>query len=166
MAPENVIGKLVRKKALSQKDRVFLHFKDETVTYQQLDEMSNRFAHGFKALGIIKDDKIAIMMRNHPDFLYTWFGSAKLGAVEVPINTAYKGDLLKHIINNSDSKILIIDGDLLDRLVLIKEDLTKLEQIICHGEIVEEVAESLPVPVSALERFFGEGKKEAKVKRD
>ena len=97
MIPDKVIGKLVRKKALSQKDRVFLYFKDQTVTYQQLDETSNRFAHGFKALGITKDDKIAIMMKNHPDFLYIWFGSAKLGAVEVPINTAYKGDLLKHI---------------------------------------------------------------------
>jgi crotonobetaine/carnitine-CoA ligase len=154
MVPENVIGQLVRKKALSQKDRIFLHFKDQTVTYQQLDETSNRFANGFKALGISKNDKIAMMMKNHPDFLYTWFGSAKLGAVEVPINTAYKGDLLKHIINNSDSRILIIDGDMLDRLVLIKEDLTKLEQIICHGEIVEEVSESLPGPISALERFF------------
>jgi len=154
MVPENVIGKLVRKKALTQKDRVFLRFKDKTVTYQQLDETSNRFAHGFKALGIAKNDKIAIMMKNHPDFLYTWFGSAKLGAVEVPINTAYKGDLLRHIINNSDSRILIIDGGLLHRLILIKGDLTKLEQIICHGEMVEGVSRSLPVPISALERFF------------
>jgi crotonobetaine/carnitine-CoA ligase len=154
MAPENVIGKLVREKALDQKERVFLHFKDETVTYQQLDEMSNRFAHGFRALGITKNDKIAIMIRNHPDFLYTWFGSAKLGAVEVPINIAYKGDLLTHIITNSDSKILVIDGDLLDRLLFIREDLTKLEQIICHGEIVEEVPKSFPAPISPLERFF------------
>ena len=154
MVPDNVIGKLVRKKALSQKDRLFLHFEDETVTYQQLDETSNRFANGLKALGITKNDKIAIMMKNHPDFLYTWLGSAKLGAVEVPINTAYKGELLEHIINNSDSRILIIDGDFLDRLILIREDLTKLERIICHGEMVEEVSRSLPVPISALGRFF------------
>ncbi len=151
---ENVVGNLVRKKALSQKDRVFLYFKDQTITFQQLDERANRFANGFKAQGVGKDDKIAIMMKNHPDFLYTWFGSSKVGAVEVPINTAYKGDLLKHIINNSDSKILIIDGDMLDRLLLIKEGLAKLDQIICHGEIDQEVSKSLPVPISALERFF------------
>jgi crotonobetaine/carnitine-CoA ligase len=154
MAPGDSIGTLVRQKALGQKERVFLYFKDETVTYQQLDERSNRFAHGFQALGIAENDKIAIMMKNHPDFLYTWFGSAKLGAVEVPINTAYKGDLLRHIINNSDSKVLVIDGNLLDRLLSIKEDLTKLEQIICHGEIVEEISRSLPVPISTLERFY------------
>jgi len=153
-AAENVIGRLVRRKALSRPDRVFLRFKDETVTYKQLDEMSNRFANGFMALGINKNDKIALMMKNHPDFLYTWFGSAKLGAVEVPINTAYKGDLLRHVINNSESRILIINGDMLDRLMLIKEDLAQLEQVLCHGEIDEEIAESLPVPISSLERFF------------
>ncbi len=151
---ENVVGNLVQRKARSQKDRVFLFFKDETVTYRQLDERSDRFANGFKELGIQKDDKVAIMMKNHPDFLYTWFGAVKLGAVEVPINTAYKGDLLKHIINNSDSKIIVIDEDMLDRLLLIKDDLSKVDQILCHGAINQDVTKSLPIPVSSLEEFF------------
>ena len=152
--PEEVVGELVRAKALSQQDRVFLHFKDETVSYDQLDEKSNRFANGLRALGIAKNDKIAIMMKNHPNFLYAWFAAAKLGAIEVPINTAYRGDLLRHVINNSDSTILVIDGDLLERLMLIKDDLARLKQVVCHGEIVEEVSEALPVPVAPLERFF------------
>jgi crotonobetaine/carnitine-CoA ligase len=104
----NVVGKLIQEKGRIHKDRVFLYFKDETVSYEQLDLLSNRFAHGFKDMGLQKDDKIAIMMKNHPNYLYVWFGSSKLGVVEVPINTAYKGDLLKHIINNSDSRLLII----------------------------------------------------------
>lgn len=151
---KNVVGGLVQEKAGVHKDRVFLYFKDEAVTNQQLEERSNRFANGFRDLGITKNDKIAIMMKNHPDFLYTWFGSAKLGAVEVPINNAYKGDLLKHIINNSESKILVIDVDMMDRLILIKDELPKLERIICHGEIDEEVSNSLAVPISNLEQFF------------
>lgn len=151
---ENVVGNVVHRKALSQRDRVFLYYKDQTITYQQLDERSNRFAGGLKTLGITKGDKVAILMENHPDFLYTWFGLSKLGAVEVPINTAYKGDLLRHVINNSDSKMLIIEGNLLNRLSLIKHDLSKLERIISHGEIDEEVSKSLPVPISALNEFL------------
>jgi crotonobetaine/carnitine-CoA ligase len=151
---ENAVGKLVQEKGRLHKDRVFLFFKDEKITYEQLDNVSNAFANGFRDMGVQKDDKIAIMMRNHPNFLYAWFGSAKLGAVEVPINTAYKGDLLRHIIDNSDSKILIIDGDMLDRLLLIKDELTKLEQIICHGEMDQEVAKALPVPIHPLEHLF------------
>jgi crotonobetaine/carnitine-CoA ligase len=151
---ENAVGKLVQEKGRLLKDRVFLFFKDEKVTYEQLDYLSSKFANGFRDMGIQKDDKIAIMMKNHPNFLYAWFGSAKLGAVEVPINTAYKGDLLRHIIDNSDSKILIIDGDMLDRLLLIKDELTKLEQIICHGEIDKNISKALPVPISALNQLF------------
>ena len=154
MDPEEVIGRLVRKKAVQQRDRVFLRFKDETVTYQQLDERSNRLANGFRALGITKNDKIAIMMKNHPDFLYTWLGAAKLGAVEVPINTAYKGELLRHIMTNSEARFLIIDGGLQARLLPIKEDLAHLEEVFCHGEIDQEVSRLLPVPVSAMGQFF------------
>lgn len=151
---ENVVGDIVRKKGLQHRDRTFLRFKDQTVTYGHLEDTSNRFANGLRGFGIAKDDKIAIMMKNHPDFLYAWFGAAKLGAVEVPINTAYKGELLKHLINNSESKILIIDGDFLDRLTLIKDDLPNLKRIICHGEIDQHFSQSLDVPISSFEQFF------------
>jgi crotonobetaine/carnitine-CoA ligase len=150
----NVVGTLIREKGRIHKDRTFLYFKDEKVTYEQLDLLSNQFAHGFKDMGLQKDDKIAIMMKNHPNYLYVWFGSSKLGIVEVPINTAYKGDLLKHIINNSDSRLLVIDSSFLDRLLIIKDDLPKLERIICFGEVDQEISQSLPVPVSSIEDFF------------
>jgi crotonobetaine/carnitine-CoA ligase len=151
---ENVIGRLIEEKARTQKDRVFLFFEDQKITYEQLDLVSNQFANGFRNFGIQKGDKIAIMMQNHPDYLYTWFGSAKLGAIEVPINTAYKGDSLKHIINNSDSKLLVIDAPLAERLLIIKEDLPKLERIICRGKIDERVSSALPIPISSMDGFF------------
>ncbi len=151
----NVVGRLIQEKGRIHRDRVFLYFKDEEVTYEQLDLLSNRFAHGYRDLGIQKGDKIAIMMINHPNYLYVWLGASKLGAVEVPINTAYKGDLLRHIINNSESKLLVIDGAFLDRLLSIRDDLTGLKQIICHGEIDEEISRSLPVSMSSLDDFFG-----------
>jgi crotonobetaine/carnitine-CoA ligase len=151
---ENVIGRLIEEKARTHRDRVFLFFEDQKITYEQLDLVSNQFAHGFRDFGIQKGDKIAIMMQNHPNYLYTWFGSAKLGAIEVPINTAYKGDSLKHIINNSDSKLLVIDAPLAERLLIIKEDLPKLEQIICRGNIDEQIRKTLPIPISSMDGFF------------
>ena len=151
---ENVVGKLVEEKGRQHKDRIFLTFKGEKVTYEELDSMSNRFANRFSDLGLQKGDKIAIMMVNHPNYLYVWFGSTKLGVVEVPINTAYKGDLLKHLIDNSESKLLIIDASFLERLLIIKDDLKKLNQIICHGEIDGKVAESIPIPISGMEELF------------
>lgn len=150
----NVVGKLIQEKARIHKDRPFLYFKDEVFTYEQLDKGSNQFAHAFRARGLKKDDKISIMMMNHPYYLHTWFGSAKLGIVEVPINTAYKGDLLRHLINNSDSKLLVIDSAFLERLVLIRDQLTKLQGIVCRGEIDQEIAKEIPVSIASIEEFF------------
>jgi crotonobetaine/carnitine-CoA ligase len=149
-----VVGKFVQEKAQIHKDRPFLYFKDETLTYAQVDSISNQFANGFRALGLEKNDKIAIMMVNHPYYLHVWFGAAKLGVVEVPINTAYKGDLLKHLINNSESRALIIDSEFLDRLPLIQKDLPKLERIICRGEVDQALSDSILLPISSIEDFF------------
>ena len=151
---ENVVGKLIQEKARIHKDRTFLYYKDETLSYGDLDLISNRFANGFKEMGLKKGDKIAIMMINHPIYLHVWFGSSKLGVVEVPINTAYKGDLLRHIIDNSDSRVLIIDSGFLERLLIIKDQLPKLERILVHGEVDPEIAKALPVPISPIEEFF------------
>ena len=58
-----VVGKFIQEKARIHNDRTFLFFKDESLTYAQIDSISNQFAHGFKALGLQKNDKIAIMMK-------------------------------------------------------------------------------------------------------
>jgi crotonobetaine/carnitine-CoA ligase len=150
----NVIGKLIEEKARRHQERTFLYFHDEEISFGLLDRRSNQFGHGLRALGVQKDDKVAVMMQNHPNNLYTWLGVVKLGAVEVPINTAYKGDLLQHVINNSQSKVLVIDSNLLERLLLIQDQLTGLEQIVCHGTIDESIAAALPVPISSLDEWF------------
>lgn len=151
---EMVVGKFFQQKALLHKDRTFLYFKEETLSYSQIDRISNQFAYGIQKLGLKKNDKIAIMMVNHPYYLHVWFGAAKLGVVEVPINTAYKGELLKHILTNSDSRILFIDSAFLDRISLIQNDLSKLERIVCKGEIDKKVAQSISIPISTIDEFF------------
>ncbi len=148
------VGTLIQERAQSHADRVFLFFGDEKVTWGQIDSLSNKFAQGLTDLGIKKGDKVVLMMLNYPDFLYAWFGTSKIGAVEVPVNVALKGDSLSYIINNSDSKILFIDSSLLDRLVLIRNDLAKLERIVCRGQIDKSIADSLSIPVMSMDEFF------------
>jgi crotonobetaine/carnitine-CoA ligase len=132
---ENVVGKVIEEKARIHKNRPFLFFKDQIVTFEQLDLVSNQFARGFMNMGIQKGDKIAILMQNHPDFLYAWFGAAKAGALEVPINIYYKGSSLNHVVSNSDSKLLVIDSPLMERLQTVPFDQCRLEGIICRGKM-------------------------------
>ena len=99
-----VLGKLIEERARKLGDKVFLRFKDRTFTYNDMDRLSNRCAHAFLGLGLEKNDKVSMMLPNCPEYIYVWFGAAKFGAVEVPINTSYKGEFLRHIVDQSDSK--------------------------------------------------------------
>lgn len=124
------LGYLIEERARINPDRTFLIYKKDKVSYGELNQTVNRVANSFLNLGIGKGDTVSVMLPNCPEFLYSWFALAKIGAVEVPVNIAYKGDFLSYIINNSDSKMLVIDEQFLDRLKFVENDLTALEKVV------------------------------------
>jgi crotonobetaine/carnitine-CoA ligase len=149
-----VLGELIEDRAKRNGDRTFLKFKDQVFTYNDIDRFSNRCANGFLNEGVKKGDKIAIMLANSPEFLHVWFGAAKAGAVEVPINTSYKGEFLRHIIDQSDSSVLVIGSEFLDRVKLIQESLPKVRKIVVVGDPAAVDASGIKIPITGYEAFF------------
>src|SRR6476659_4746787 len=146
---ERLLSRLLEDRATRYGDRVFLNFKGEsTITYRELDETANRFANGLRDLGLDKDKKIAVLMQNCPDYLHVLFGAAKIGAVIVPINTAYKGRLLSYIINNSDAEVLVVDEQYLDTIGEIAEGLQGLKTVLVNSQ-----GEGSTTQVTKLRRF-------------
>ena len=131
---EMTIGKILEDKAQRNKGKVLARFKDLTVTYEEMNATANRMANAFADMGVKKGDRVCVMLPNCLEYLYAWFGLAKMGAVKVPINTAYKGHLLQYIINNCDAEVILIDQQYLSRLKFIEIGLTTLNKvIICPG---------------------------------
>lgn len=128
------ILEFIREKATKNGERGFLHFEDRHVSYKELDLITNRTANGLNDLGIGRDEKVCIMMPNCLEFIYTWLGLVKNGAVEVPINTAHKGDLLTYLINDSDARMMVLDSRYLNAIYKIETDLTKLETLVVWEE--------------------------------
>lgn len=147
-------GELLEDRAERNGDRIFLYFKDKIFTYEDMNNFANRCANAFLKQGTTKGDKISIMLPNCPEYLFIWFGSAKTGVVEVPINTSYKGEFLRHIIDQSDSKILFIDREYLDRLRLIQDNLKKLQKVVVLGGLTDQEAEGISFPLISWEEFF------------
>jgi len=127
---ERTLGNILREQAARIPDRVALKFKQQQYTYKQLNDTANRLANAFLELGLAKGDRVCIMLPNSPQFLFVWFGLAKAGLVEVPINLAYKGDLLQYIIEHSGARALVVSDQLLGRITLVQEALPYLERII------------------------------------
>ena len=142
-----VLGELIRDRAKRNGDKIFLRFKNQNFSYSDIDRISNRCARAFMNLGIAKGDKVSIMLPNCPEYLHIWFGLAKIGAVEVPVNTSYKGEFLRHIVDQSDSKIFVIADEFLDRLKLIENDLKKLEKVVVLGDLQRQDAAAFKIPL-------------------
>ncbi len=105
----------------------------ESWSWQNLLTMTQRTAFALQSLGVSKGDHVLSWQPNNKQALLTWFGLNYLGAVYVPINTAYKGSLLEHVVQLSDARLMICHADLAPRLHAI--ELGALQQmIVTHGE--------------------------------
>ena len=113
---QRTIGRLLADKARRIGNRTWLIFGEQRYTYAQAHDLSNRYANGFRELGIRKGAHVAVMMANCPEFIWTIWGLGKLGAVTVPLNTAARGELLKYFITQSDSICVVVSADLADRV--------------------------------------------------
>ncbi len=127
---ERVLHKIIEDKARQYPNHVVFQFRDEPITLGELNDGINQAANGYLALGVKPGDKVAIMLPNCPEFLYSWFGLNKIGAVEVPINVALKGDGLTYQIDQSDCVALLADVEYLDRLEGVASDLKTVRNVV------------------------------------
>lgn len=119
--------------AVSQPDAVYAVFEDGSHwTYAQLRDLVVRKAAGLQKLGVVRGDHVAVWLPNGREALVTFYAINYLGGVFVPFNTAYRGAILEHVLANSDAKVLVTHGGLLDRLEGI--DTAAVETIIKLGE--------------------------------
>ena len=108
---------LIDRRAAETPDKVYAVFPDgERWTYARLRAEVRQAAAGLAALGVKQDDHVVSWLPNGQDALRTWYAINYLGAVYVPINTAYRGGLLAHVIENSDAELIVAHRDLAPRL--------------------------------------------------
>lgn len=88
--------------------------RDFHLTWKQLDELTDKLAKGLLALGVGKDDKVAIWATNVPEWHLTLFAAVKIGAVLVTVNTNYKIFELEYLLKQSDTKVLVMTGGFKD----------------------------------------------------
>jgi long-chain acyl-CoA synthetase len=124
----------IEKWAVSSPDSVALQFEEESITYGELNLRANRVANGLQGVGVVRGDRVAIMLPNIPEFVYTLIGTLKLGAVAVPFNTLYKGGEILHILKDSGAKVLVALTNFAPMINEIRPELPNLEQIILTGE--------------------------------
>ena len=127
---DRVLQNIIEDKARRFPDHVVFQFRDDPITLEEFNARINQAANGFLELGVRHGDKVAIMLPNNPEFLYVWFGLNKIGACEVPVNVALKGQGLAYQMVQSDCVALVADLQYLDRLEGVAGDLEEIRHIV------------------------------------
>ena len=108
---------LLDRRARDNADDVFILTQaGEEWTFGRLHARVVRTASALARLGVRQGDHVVLWLPNDVDFVVVWFAVNYLGAVSVPINIAYRGSLLAHVIRNSDARLIVGHASLLPRL--------------------------------------------------
>ena len=148
---ECVLRYLLDRWATERPDKAHVVFADgEEWTFSELQKKVRAKAAGLRELGIRQGEHVAVWLPNGRDALIAFYAINYIGAVFVPFNTAYRGNLLGHVIANSGARFLLVHPDLVPRLDEI--DLAQVEQLVVTTDVQPD---SSPLPVTAFDSVLG-----------
>lgn len=152
----------LRRQAQRRPDEPYLQFgASEPLTFAEALARSEDTAGRLAALGVSRGDKVLILAHTSPASIFSWFGSSLLGAIDVPLNTAYRHGPLIHALNLTRAKVLVADPEFLSRVAEVEADLEALETVVLTGPVpgdvklervtVVEFADVSPATIDAIE---------------
>ena len=116
----------------------------QDISYTELSESVNAFSKGLNALGVQKNDRVAILSENRPEWAITDFGSLKVGAVTVPMFSTLTAAQVGYILKDSGAKIICVSTEKqLEKVSAIRDEVPTLEQIIIFDTIEDETPEGV-----------------------
>ena len=99
-------------------------------SYAQVDTAARRWAQSLRNLGTKPQDRVAVMLPTSIDSMLLWLACGWLRAYEVPIHVEYRGPILRHILDNSGAKIVVIGARFIDAIWGVCDGLQTLDKVI------------------------------------
>ncbi|MGD9988187.1 AMP-binding protein [Pseudonocardia sp.] len=130
------VGGLLTDRAARTPDKPALIFDDEQLSYAELDAAASTVARGLLGLGLAPGTSVGVFLPNRVETLVAFFGIARAGLVEVPVNTAYKGAFLDHALGHTDVQVLITEPGLLDLAAALPERPSALRIVVTLSDSV------------------------------
>ena len=144
---EMSLGEFLERAAERSPDKTFVEIAGTVLTYREFHRRARQTAGLFRELGLGRGDRVCLLLPNGPEFLYCWFGLALLGAISVPVNTAYKRDETAFILQDAAAKAIVAHQS----LAAVAGDAADLSPDLTHRLLV--TAEDEPSPVDGWVDF-------------
>lgn len=133
------LRQLLEYRVATTPDKTFLIYDDlaggiTSLSYAEFDALVNRTANMLRTLGVNKGDKINLHLPNCLEFLYLWFGAAKIGAVIMPTNVLSVADELAYLIDHSECRFIFTQASHLATINEVQRQCPGVDQVILCGE--------------------------------
>lgn len=130
--PEASLPQLLRRAARKYPGNVAVVFEDRKITFKELDYLVDKLATAFADLGVKKGDVVALFLPNTPQFVISYYGALRIGAVVTAVSPLYKERELEYQLANAEAET-IVTLDLLYPLVEKVWGKTKLKRVVVTG---------------------------------
>ena len=124
---------VLAKRSKEVPNRPWIITDEQSYSYRTMDDRSSRLAKGLGGLGIGASDTVLVMLPDTVDFVLIWCALSKLGAIEVPVNIHYRGNLFTYLVNDSMAQTMVVDASCLERLESVSTDLIYMKRLIVYG---------------------------------
>jgi benzoate-CoA ligase family protein len=115
-------------------EKIAIECGDERVSYRQLLERTNRAGNALRQLGVRPEERVVLLLLDTAEFLYSFFGTIKIGAIAVPTNTFLKPHEYEYLLNDTRARVVLMSEALLPQLQSIpQERLRYLREIVVVG---------------------------------
>jgi benzoate-CoA ligase family protein len=114
-------------------NKVAIYSGERTVTYQELLNQVNQFGNAIMNIGVERENRILLLTYDSPEFAVSFFGSMKIGAVPIPINTMMTPEDYEYFLNNSRAKVLVVHQEIWGKIQNYRDHFVFLKHVIVVG---------------------------------
>ncbi|HEY7063568.1 MAG TPA: benzoate-CoA ligase family protein [Chloroflexota bacterium] len=115
-------------------DQVAVYYGDQQLSYWDLAALVNRTGNGLRSLGLGLEDRVVLLLPDCPEFISTFLGAMKIGAVPVPVNTLATLEDLGYYLRDSRAHAVVLAADCLERVEALRPELRHLRHVVLLGD--------------------------------
>ncbi|HEU5237464.1 MAG TPA: benzoate-CoA ligase family protein [Pyrinomonadaceae bacterium] len=139
-----------------RENKVCLHFRNRTYTYGDAARMANRAGNALRELGVQMEDRVLIVLPDCPEFVWTWFGAARIGAVITMVNPLLPADDYRYYLEYTRARVVIAHESFMEPIVAAASSSNHLRAIIIARKEDSVEAEPLSVQSQIVSVSFSE----------
>jgi carnitine-CoA ligase len=134
MRPDTTLAERLFRHAAAAPDKVAIRCEADTLTYGELEDLVGRMAHSLATIGVRAGDPVCVLLETSCDYVIAWLACCRLGAIEVPINTGFRGPALEHALRLTGARLLILDSGYTEAVRLVRSGVPALRHVILRGD--------------------------------